>query len=385
MQQRRCGDSTVVYVVYAELGTLDPQGFQPALRSDTIRVIARRTYWGWRIDHPDPVFRHLAWVISSRLHLPIATQIQLSEFGARLPAARCNWSRHDLANAAMVVPHPRVRIHRVDQLLQRTEHELRLRRYSPRTRKAYLGHIRRFLRAIEHAPINAETVRGYMVRLVTGGASRAHQDQALSAIRFLGVHVLHDRSLLNATPRPKRGLYLPVVLSRAEVARLLEQITNPKHRALVMTVYSAGLRLGEVVRLRVEDVDAGRRLIHVRAGKGHKDRYTILSDRALDALRDYYRRERPAGWLFPGARADRHLSPRSVEKIVEKACRRAGLGKHVTVHTLRHSFATHLLEAGVGLRYIQELLGHSSPKTTEIYTHVSSAELQRIRSPLDDL
>jgi site-specific recombinase XerD len=174
-------------------------------------------------------------------------------------------------------------------------------------------------------------------------------------------------------------------LSRAEVGALLEQLVSPKHRALVMVIYSAGLRLGEAVRLRVEDIDANRRVIHVRGGKGHKDRYTVLSDRALDALREYYRRERPAGWLFPGARADRHLSPRSAQKVVEAAARRAGIRKRVTVHTLRHSFATHLLESGISLRHIQELLGHNSPKTTEIYTHVSSTELQRIRSPLDDL
>jgi integrase/recombinase XerD len=207
----------------------------------------------------------------------------------------------------------------------------------------------------------------------------------MSAIRFLAVHVLRDRSLLLTTPRPKRAIQLPAVLSREEVAALLEQVTNTKHRALLMVIYSAGLRVGEAVRLRVEDIDGRRRTIRVRGGKGHKDRYTLLSDRALNVLRQYFKQERPATWLFPGSRRDRHLTIRSVQKIVEAASKRAGILKHVTVHTLRHSFATHLLEAGTSLRHIQELLGHNSPKTTEIYTHVSTAELQRIRSPLDDL
>ena len=272
----------------------------------------------------------------------------------------------------------------MNPVLLRVEEELRLRRYSARTRAAYLGHIRRFLDAEPAARIDADRVRRFAARLATE-ASAANQEQALSALRFLGHYVLGDRTLLNSAPRPKRGIHLPAVLSREEVAQMLEHVSNGKHKALVMVIYSAGLRVGEAVRLRVGDIDSNRRTIHVRGGKGQKDRYTLLADRTLEMLRAYYREESPSTWLFPGPRPDRHLTIRSVQKVVAAACRKAKIRKHVTVHTLRHSFATHLLESGVSLRHIQELLGHKSPKTTEIYTHVSSSELRRIRSPLDDL
>jgi site-specific recombinase XerD len=174
-------------------------------------------------------------------------------------------------------------------------------------------------------------------------------------------------------------------LSRAQVRRLVNQIRHPKHRAIVLLLYSAGLRVGEVVRLKKEDLDTDRGLLRVRQGKGSKDRYTLLSTRALEAVRIYqaaYPSEER--WLFPGERRGRHYGSRSVQRIVREAARKAGLGEHVTPHVLRHSFATHLLEAGTDLRYIQELLGHKSSRTTEIYTHVSSTRLAAIRSPLDE-
>ncbi len=152
-----------------------------------------------------------------------------------------------------------------------------------------------------------------------------------------------------------------------------------------MIVYSAGLRVGEVVRLRVEDIDSKRMLIHVKGSKGRKDRYTILSGIALKVLQEYWREYQPSNWLFEGARDGRYLSIRSAQKIFEQACERAYIRKDVTIHSLRHSFATHLLEGGTDLRYIQELLGHRDSKTTEIYTHVSIKSLGRILSPLDSL
>jgi site-specific recombinase XerD len=150
-------------------------------------------------------------------------------------------------------------------------------------------------------------------------------------------------------------------------------------------MYSAGLRVSEVVRLRPEDLDIDRGMIRVRRGKGAKERYTLLSARVVDAIRIYLAAFPSRPWLFPGARPDRHYTTRSVQKIVHRAAQRAGIGKHVTPHTFRHSFATHLLESGTDLRYIQELLGHSSSRTTEIYTHVTTTRLASIRSPLDEL
>ncbi|MBI4539776.1 MAG: tyrosine-type recombinase/integrase [Gemmatimonadetes bacterium] len=267
-----------------------------------------------------------------------------------------------------------------------TLNELRLRGYSARTRKAYAHHVTRFMGFARKAPqeLDASHIRAYLLDLIEHrGASRAHHSQAISAIKFFFDHVLMKPQALDAVPRPRKERRLPSVLSRQEVQRLLDALDNPKHRAIMMLAYSAGLRVGEVVRLKVEDLNEGRRLIHVRRGKGHKDRYTLLSDVALRAVQEYMRIHQPPDWLFPGARPDRPISTRSVQKIIEVLRRRAGIEKRVTTHTLRHSFATHLLEAGTDPRHIQELLGHASPKTTEIYTHVSQRDLARIRSPLD--
>jgi integrase/recombinase XerD len=177
----------------------------------------------------------------------------------------------------------------------------------------------------------------------------------------------------------------PEVLSYQEVAKILKVITNLKHRAILFLVYSAGLRVGEVVNLKISDIDSDRMLIHVKQGKGKKDRYTVLSQIALDELRIYVKRYRPDDWLFQGGDGKGHLTERSVQKVFDKARTAAGIKKDVSVHTLRHSFATHLLEGGTDLRYIQELLGHSSSKTTEIYTHVTEKSISKIQSPLDRL
>ena len=174
--------------------------------------------------------------------------------------------------------------------------------------------------------------------------------------------------------------------------RIFESVNNIKHKAILMLAYSAGLRVSEVVKLRVQDIDTERKMIFIKAAKGRKDRYTVLSEVALRVLREYWKAYQPKNWLFPGARQNSHLTTRTVEKILEDASQKAGIAKHVTVHTLRHSFATHLLEGGTDLRYIQELLGtpvcrqaDKSSKTTEIYTHVSNKDLRKIKSPLDNI
>ncbi len=175
------------------------------------------------------------------------------------------------------------------------------------------------------------------------------------------------------------------MLSGEEVFKILLSVTNIKHRAILMLTYSAGLRVGEVVKLRVGDIDGNRKLIHIKGAKGRKDRYTLLSDVAFEALSLYMKAYHLDNWLFAGAKRTKHLSTRSAGKIFSNACEKAGIKKDVSIHCLRHSFATHLLESGVDLRYIQELLGHQSSKTTEIYTHVSSKNLGAIKSPLDNL
>jgi site-specific recombinase XerD len=194
---------------------------------------------------------------------------------------------------------------------------------------------------------------------------------------------LLKKKFIYEVKRPRKDKKLPTVLSKEEVAKILSSVDNLKHKAILMLVYSAGLRVGEVVRLKTEDIDSNRKLIHIKGAKGRKDRYTLLSERALEILKQYLRKYRPEKWLFGGAREGRYLSARTADKIFRNACEKSGIKKDVSLHALRHSFATHLLEAGTDLRYIQELLGHSHCKTTEIYTHVSTKSLGKIISPLD--
>ncbi len=272
-------------------------------------------------------------------------------------------------------------------ILDRMERSMYLRRLSPRTRKVYLAHVKLLLEHIgtlQASSPTVEDVHRYLAdRAANDEISRAYHAQAVAAIRYLYVHVVNRPLLAAEIPVPKRERKLPRVLGREDALRIIAAVTNPKHRAIVMLLYSAGLRVGEVVKLRPADIDANRALIRVRAGKGSKDRYTLLADTALEAVRTYMAEAGPGAWLFPGANPERPLGTRAVEAIVREACRRAGLEGAATPHTFRHSFATHLLEAGTDLRYIQELLGHASTETTMIYTHVTHRDLVRIRSPLD--
>jgi len=193
------------------------------------------------------------------------------------------------------------------------------------------------------------------------------------------------RKFVFEVKRPKKDKKLPVVLSKEEVAKIPDSVDNIKHKAILMLVYSAGSRVGEVVKLKPEDIDSKRMLIHIKGSKGRKDRYTILSESVLKILREYWQQYKPRKWLFEGAKPEKHISIRTAQKIFEHAWEKAGIKKEITIHTLRHSFATHLLESGVDLRYIQELLGHKHSKTTEIYTLVSVKSIGKIRSPLDSL
>jgi site-specific recombinase XerD len=268
---------------------------------------------------------------------------------------------------------------------------LLLRGYSPRTQKVYLGHIRRFLEwsghSVEEIPEDSSHLaERYVLHLVVRRkVSRSYHNQAVSALRFLFETVGGGPGIEFSLPRPRKQSRLPTVLSQREVARLLSISRNLKHRALLLLLYSSGLRVSELVRLRPEDVDTERGLLRVRRGKGAKDRYTLLADRAVDAVWSWQRASPPHPWLFPGGRSGRHLTARSVQRIVARAAERAAIRKRVTPHTLRHSFATHLLEGGTNLRIIQELLGHASSRTTERYTHVARSTLERVRSPLDNL
>ena len=272
-------------------------------------------------------------------------------------------------------------------LLARVDREMRMRNYSPRTRKLYVGHLDRFYRNWERDdPVcTTEECKAWLVGIVDSGRSHSYMTQALSALKFLHETVLEVKAPVPKLSKVRRGRYLPTVLSREEARRLIHAARNPKHRAILILLYSAGLRVGEAVRLRIPDIDSERMVIHVRGAKGQKDRIVMLADAALEALRSYWRYHRPEKWLFPGERRDRHLNTRAVQRMVTDTARRAGIRKRVTPHTLRHTFATHLLENGTDLRYIQRLLGHKKSTTTEIYTHVADRDLARIKSPADML
>jgi site-specific recombinase XerD len=184
--------------------------------------------------------------------------------------------------------------------------------------------------------------------------------------------------------RPIKDKKLPMVLTEKEISRILQVITNLKHKTIITTIYSAGLRISEALHLKIHDIDSENMRIWVRGGKGKKDRISILSKHLLDLLRQYYRAYKPKEYLFEGPDG-KPYSASSTRKVLHRACEKAGITKDVKVHTLRHSFGTHLVENGTNLRYIQDLMGHGSSKTTEIYTHVSKEKLDEVRSPLENL
>jgi integrase/recombinase XerD len=273
-------------------------------------------------------------------------------------------------------------------LRRRMIDDLTLRNRAPRTIHVYTECVAEFARHFHTSPENLgpEHVRSYLLHLVQERqVSLSVFNQARHALRFLYRVTLGQDWVVADVVCPKTPKKLPVVLSPDETARFLDALRNPKHRALLMTAYAAGLRLSEVAGLRVDDIDSARMVIRVRQAKGQKDRDVMLSPRLLAVLREYWKRHRPAPFLFPGREPDRPVSHRTVQMVCRRALAASGLGKRVHMHTLRHSFASHLLESGTDLRTIQVLLGHRSFSTTARYVHVATAALASTRSPFDDL
>ena len=272
-------------------------------------------------------------------------------------------------------------------LRRRMIEDLTIRNRSLETIKDYVRCVARYARYFNRSPehLGPEHIRCYLVYLQQEQrASMGYYNKARSALRFLYHVTLGREDFAASIPRAKQPRALPVVLSLDEVVRFLAAVTNVKHRAILMTAYAAGLRVSEVTRLQAADIDSQRMVIRVR-GKGRKDRYVMLSAQLLEILRAYWRAFRPRDTLFPGASPDRPITAGSVQRVCRRARGVAGLGKHVTVHTLRHSFATPLLEAGTDLRTIQVLLGHHSLNTTARYLHVATASLPSIQSPFERL
>ena len=272
------------------------------------------------------------------------------------------------------------------RLHDQMKRDLELKNYSPKTRACYLVSVKGFALHFHRSPAELadQEIREYLHYLIhEKKVSQSVISQAYSALKFLYETTLKKDWNGFRIPRAKMGKKLPVVLSLEEIQAILSATRNLKHRALLMTIYSAGLRVSEVVHLKVSDIDSQRMVIRVQQGKGEKDRYALLAKRTLEVLREYWRAYRPEDWLFPGQPAKGSLSISSVQKIFEKVLDQTGIKKHATVHTLRHSFATHLLEVGTDLYHIQRLLGHTTPKTTAIYLHLSRKDLGGVTSPID--
>lgn len=266
--------------------------------------------------------------------------------------------------------------------------DLQLRNYSPKTQTEYIrcaynfvAHFRRPAEEMGEFHVRQFLLHLVQVRRVSPSTLKMH----VAALKFLYRITLNRPRVVERIPYPKIPKTLPDVLTQEEVMAIIEAVRSVKHRTIIATAYAGGLRITEACRLQVRgDIDSTRMLIHVRAGKGGKDRYVMLSERLLILLREYWKQARPEGiYLFPGQDPDQPITSDSVYRVFKKALAKTGLAKHATLHTLRHCFATHLMESGVDTRVIQALLGHGSIKTTSRYTHVSGQLIGRTKSPFD--
>lgn len=260
-------------------------------------------------------------------------------------------------------------------------------RYSSSTINTYRSMVVRFLTSLEDQEwdrIKSRDIEKYSYQeFILKGKARSTQNQFINAIKIF--YALHSNAELNLKDirRPRKVRKLPEVLTKEEVARILKCTRNKKHQTLLALIYSSGLRVGEALKLKWTDIRQGEKLIYIRSGKGQKDRRVPLSDTLVDLLEKYAVAYRTVDYIFEGQKGGPYSS-RSAQMVLKRSAKAAGIDQNVTLHTLRHSYATHLLESGVGLRYIQEILGHSNPKTTMLYTHISGKRLQKVRSPLED-
>ncbi|MCX5888462.1 MAG: tyrosine-type recombinase/integrase [Deltaproteobacteria bacterium] len=273
------------------------------------------------------------------------------------------------------------------KLHDQMKEDLLLKAYSPHTQRAYLGCARHFARHYMRSPqeMGEQEVRDFLLHLLRDrNASPATQDMYVSALKFLYVVTLKRPEVVKDLSHPKRPKTLPVILSPEVVLRVFAAIRSVKYKAIIAAAYAAGLRISEVCSLSVSDIDSQRMRIHIRSGKGKKDRYVMLGESLLVLLRQYYQAVRPQGeYLFPGQKPQSHISTTAVSSVLRKVIRETSLAKKVSMHTFRHCFATHLMEAGTDIRILQVLLGHSSIRTTLRYTHITDRLVQKLVSPLD--
>lgn len=274
------------------------------------------------------------------------------------------------------------------KLRDKMKQDMELKHLSERTIDTYLKCVENFVKHYGKSPedMGHDGIRDYLYYLLKEKeSSQASISQHYSALKlFYQTTLGRDWEALKI-PRSKREKKLPVVLSKEEIWAIFEEVHNLKHLAILMTIYSGGLRLSEAINLKVSDIDSQRMMIRVNQGKGHKDRYTLLGERTLDVLRIYYKDTKPKEWLFPSTTPDKPIGASSIQKAFNVALIKANIKKKASVHTLRHSFATHLLEDGTDIPYIQNLLGHSDSRTTSIYLHVARKKLSKVVSPIDNI
>jgi site-specific recombinase XerD len=263
--------------------------------------------------------------------------------------------------------------------------DMTIRKFAPKTQHDYLQRVKNFAAFLGRSPDTAsfEDVRRYQLHLASSGVGVPTLNQTVSTLRFFFKVTLGRSEIVNHTQFVREPRKLPVVLSPEEVARLLDAAPGLKYKAALSVAYGAGLRISEVVALKVSDIDSKRMVIRVEQGKGRKDRYVMLSPHLLDLLRAWWKAARPQGWLFPGRDRVNSLTTRQLNRACHAAAQMAEIDKNVSLHTLRHSFATHLLEQNIDIRVIQVLLGHAKLDTTALYTRVATRTIREIMSPLD--
>ncbi|MGC1766295.1 MAG: tyrosine-type recombinase/integrase [Pseudolabrys sp.] len=275
----------------------------------------------------------------------------------------------------------------ISLLRQRMIEDMSVRNFVEKTRNDYIRHVRTFTAFLGRSPdtASAEDLRRFQLHQTQTGVRAPSINGSVAALRFFFTVTLDHPEMARHLTFVREPRKIPVVLSPEEVARLLEAAPGPKYKAALSAAYAAGLRVSEVVALKVSDIDSERLLLRIEQGKGRKDRFAMLSPRLLDLLRDWYRIARPAIWLFPGRDPMLPMTTRQFHRAVHTAAGMAGLKKRVTPHTLRHSFATHLLEQNTDVRLIQVLLGHAKVDTTALYTQVATNVIRAVMSPLDRL
>ncbi|MFN4122382.1 MAG: site-specific tyrosine recombinase/integron integrase [Flavobacteriales bacterium] len=335
-------------------------------------------------------------VDEKRIFVPAQKQIVGKIFNLIKDIAWIDYSAMDLLRkSAVEIQEEKIELPALNQkenksvLLEKFVKLLQAKRYSDNTVKTYRETVSIFLRYYQEKPIDQisydDIIQFIHAYIIKRGLSSTYQNQFINALKLFYAEIVHLQIDPEMIERPRREKKLPHVLSKAEVKKILESTSNIKHKSMLSLIYACGLRAGELRKLKLSDIHSQRKTLQVIQSKGKKDRIVPLSDKVLDMLRDYYKVYKPQTYLFEGLAPGKAYDERSLQMVLKKSIKKAGINKPVTLHWLRHSYATHLLESGTDLRFIQELLGHSNSKTTEIYTHVSMQSLQKIKSPFDDL